>query len=99
MKMIYITSNISVFPQVREMLDTLMIDSYQVIERAWSKSPKGDKRFDDPVWPGYNVIIFVQTDNNNCLKITSKLKIINDNAHNDNELITGAEWSLDKLNS
>ena len=97
MKMIYITANISMLPQIREVLDGLNINSYQVIERAWSKSPQGDKRFDDPVWPGYNAILFVQTDESHCQQIASKIKVLNKNAHNENEFITWAEWSLDKF--
>ena len=95
--MLYITVNISVLNQILEILEKHSAKSYQVIERTWAKPLKGQKRFDDAVWPGYNAIIMLQADNALLKLVTLDLRHLNDTAHNDNELITWADWELNSF--
>lgn len=98
MIMLYLTANISMLDQIRSALDLCGAESYQVIERAWAKSVKGDKRLDNAVWPGYNLVIFAQLEESVFSKVEKAVKEMNQKAHNDNELITWASWELNNFN-
>lgn len=96
MKMIYITCNVSVREPLLKMLEKNDVKDYQVIEQLTAKSIKGDPRFNTPVWPGYNSAIFIQFNSDDRAKeIIKELKEFNQNAFNDNELITVCSWTLD----
>ncbi|MDA3778885.1 MAG: hypothetical protein PF487_01405 [Bacteroidales bacterium] len=96
MKMIYISCNVSVREPLLKKLENNNVKDYQVIEKITAKSMKGDPRFDNAVWPGYNSAIFIQaSDDERTKEIIALLKDFNDKAFNDNELITVASWTLD----
>ena len=96
MKMIYITCNVSFREPLLKMLEKNDVKDYQVIEQLTAKSIKGDPRFNTPVWPGYNSAIFIQFNSDDRAKeIIKELKEFNQNAFNDNELITVCSWTLD----
>lgn len=95
MKMIYITANISVLPQIKEILEDIKVNSYQIVERAAAKPERGDRRMDTAVWPGYNSIVFVQVDQEKHQLLNQKLLAVNQQVANDNELIFWASWQLE----
>lgn len=97
MKMLYITANVSVLSELIELLERVDAKSYQVIEKAWAKPLKGDKRFDNAVWPGYNFVINTQVEGDQFDSIIAEIKKMNNNIQNENELITWAGWNLDSF--
>ncbi len=96
MKMVYITCNVSVRDPLLKMLEENNIKDYQVIEQVPAKSVKGDPRLNTAVWPGYNSSILVQfSDDVRAKEIIQKIKVFNQKAFNDNELVTLCSWTLD----
>jgi hypothetical protein len=82
---------------VTNLLDNNNVIEYQVTDKVIAKSVKGSPRFDTAVWPGYNVIITLQVENNEKAKeILGLLKEFNrNNAANPDELLTVCSWEAD----
>ncbi len=96
MKMVYATCNVSVREPLLKMPEENNIKDYQVIEQVIAKPVKGEPRFNTAVWPGYNCSIFMQFNNDDqANQIMKKIKELNQQAFNDNELITACSWTLD----
>ncbi|MFO7828662.1 MAG: hypothetical protein R6V23_08585 [Bacteroidales bacterium] len=96
MKMIYVTCNVSVREPLIRMLEKNSVKDYQVIEQVTAKPMKGDPRFNTAVWPGYNSAIVMQFNSDERAgEIMQKIRDFNQNAFNDNELVTACSWTLD----
>jgi hypothetical protein len=96
MKIVYITCNVSVREPLLKMLEENNIKDYQVMEQVPAKSVKGDPRLNTAVWPGYNSSILIQfSDDIRAKEIMQKIKVFNQKAFNDNELVTACSWTLD----
>jgi len=94
--MIYLTCNVSIKEALLKMLEENDVKDYQVIDEVIAKSVKGEPRFNTAVWPGYNSSIFMQfSDDNRAKDLMQKIKDLNKNAFNENELITACSWTLD----
>jgi hypothetical protein len=83
--------------QVIAIIDEHEITGYQVTDKVIARSPKGAPRYDTPVWPGYNVIITIQTnDDEKASELIKKLKTFNkEAAGTDDELLTVCAWGMD----
>jgi hypothetical protein len=96
MKMVYVTFNVSVSEPFLKMLQENNIKDYQIIEQVIAKPVKGVPKFNTAVWPGYNSSIFMQFNNDDQAKqIMEKIKEFNQQAFNENELVTACSWTLD----
>lgn len=98
MKMLYCTCNVAVLPRVQILCEELKIKSYQVIDRVLSKNRSGDHRFNDEVWPGYNVVLLFQFNNDdNCQRLYDRLEQYNADTDNANERLTVCTWCLENF--
>jgi hypothetical protein len=77
-------------------LDETGADEYQVIDHVTVKNRKGEPRFNTPVWPGYNAIVMVPSENILAAKILDMINSMNLLVVNENELITVMSWNLDQ---
>ncbi len=94
--MIYCTCNVSKLDMLLKTLEEFDIYNYQVIEQVTAKSIKGNPRFNTAVWPGYNSAVIIQVEQDEKVKtIADKIKKMNSEAYNENELITFCSWTLD----
>jgi hypothetical protein len=85
-----------VLEEVIKILEDNNIRDYQVIEQVTVKNKKGDHRFNNPVWPGYNSAVLMQiSEQSKVDQLIRKLKEYNQQAFNDNELVTVCGWSLE----
>ncbi|PID90636.1 MAG: hypothetical protein CSA97_01875 [Bacteroidetes bacterium] len=98
MKMVYVTCNVGVAPVVQRMCEELEIKSYQVVNHVLAKNRKGDHRFNDEVWPGYNAILLFQFSDPALYDVfMARLASYNEQVDNPNELLTVASWGLDQF--
>jgi hypothetical protein len=83
--------------QVIAILEEAEITGFQVTDRVIARSIKGAPRYDTPVWPGYNVIFTIQTDNDEkAASLTEKLRAFNSEAAGtDDELLTVCSWNME----
>lgn len=97
MKFIFITCNVSVSERIISLLDENNVSDYQVADHVTAKNILGDPRFDTAVWPGYNVMITMQIDEDQKAgTILGILKQFNrDSSSNEEELLTVCSWSMD----
>lgn len=96
MKMIYCTCNVAVLEPLLKMLDENNVRDFQVVEQVTAKNKKGDHRFNNPVWPGYNSTVFIQiTEDEKAKLVMQKIREFNRNAFNDNELVTACMWTIE----
>lgn len=94
MNIVYVSCNVSIKESIKDLLDNLKINSYQIIEQVPAKSPVDNPRFNTPVWPGYNCIFYVQISVDETADLITQLKNHNKNAINKSELITVCSWKL-----
>ncbi len=93
MKMVYISCNISVLSEIKEILTKCEMKSWQVIENAAGKFPTGDPRMNDAIWPGVNSIIFVQPSNEEKYKsLVEAIKEKNKTLYNEDERVLLISW-------
>jgi hypothetical protein len=97
MKFIFCTCNVSTSEMVVNLLDAHKVSDYQITDRVIARSSKGTPRFDNPVWPGYNVIITMQfSDDNQADIVINALRGFNKNIPSgDDELISVCSWIMD----
>jgi len=83
---------------VTNILDTNDINNYQVADKIIAKNIKGAPRFDTAIWPGYNVTITTQIeDNEKAAKLLDLLRDFNKkNSSNCDELLTVCSWEMDQ---
>lgn len=97
MKFIYCTCNVSVSERIITLLEANQVHDYQLIDRVIAKNVIGDPRFDTAVWPGYNVTITMQFNNDEkAAMVIEVLRQFNrESAFNNDELLTVCSWNLD----
>ncbi|PIE84523.1 MAG: hypothetical protein CSA07_02090 [Bacteroidia bacterium] len=94
--MVYVTCNVTVTTAVQRMCEELGIKSYQMVNHVLAKNRRGDHRFDNGVWPGYNAIILLQlADPALYDRLMARLASHNEQADNPNERLTVASWDLE----
>ena len=94
--MIYCTCNVSVLDEIVKILEADHIRDYQIIEQVTVKNKKGDHRFNNAVWPGYNSAVIMQINEESKVEqLLQSLKTYNSKVYNDNELVTVCGWSLE----
>jgi len=83
--------------QVISLIEENGMNAFQVCEGVTARSPKGAPRFDTPVWPGYNVVITIQADNDDKASVLiEKFKLFNSEiAGTDDELLTVCSWNME----
>jgi hypothetical protein len=83
--------------RVVNLLDTNHVTDYQINEKVIARSRTGAPRFDNPVWPGYNVNITMQfNDDNSATAIIEILRDFNKTiSSSGDELITVCSWKMD----
>jgi hypothetical protein len=96
MKMIYCSCDISMLEVLLLKLDEVGAPEYQVIDHVTVKNRRGEPRFNTAVWPGYNAIVMVPSENELATKIIKEIASMNLSVVNENELITTMSWSLDQ---
>jgi hypothetical protein len=81
---------------IKTVLTENNVRSYQITDKVIALGPKGSPRFDTAIWPGYNVTITMQIeDDNKAAEIIRQLKDINaDSGINDDELVTVCSWEI-----
>lgn len=87
MKMIVIACNLSILERIIDLINSLKIDSWQVIENVQGKLPSSNPRMNSPVWPGYNALVLIQTDVRAAEKIKAACTLLNEQSHNQQELL------------
>lgn len=97
MKFIYCTCNISILERVKELIENAEVRDYQIIDKVTAKSVKGQPRFNDAVWPGYNIIISMQiADDKKAETVLKTLQNFNKEiAFNEDEYITACSWNME----
>lgn len=81
---------------VRDILDRNRVKSYQIADRVLAMNETGSPRFDNAVWPGYNVNITIQiSDNEKASDILKQLQDLNEETSNNDELIAVFSWKSD----
>ncbi|HPX05258.1 MAG: hypothetical protein JW783_01835 [Bacteroidales bacterium] len=96
MKIIYCTCNVSVIESLLQTLDSCNVRDYQIVEQVTVKNKKGDHRFNNPVWPGFNSAVIMQiSDDDKAKSVMAAVKDMNRTAFNDNELVTACMWTMD----
>jgi len=94
--MIYCTCNVSVLEQLTELLEKCNIRDFQIFNMVTAKNKKGDPRFNNPVWPGYNSSVLMQvSEENKVIKVIQSITEHNKSVINEDELITVCTWKLD----
>lgn len=83
--------------QVLALLDESGVTCYQVLDNVVSKNIKGAPRFNTPVWPGYNVIINIQVNNDDKASgLIEQLRAFNsETAGAEDELLTVCSWGME----
>jgi hypothetical protein len=83
--------------QVISILEENEVTGFQVTDKVTAKSLKGAPHFDTPVWPGYNVIITIQiNDDEKASGLIGRLRTFNqESAGTDDELITVCSWTME----
>lgn len=93
--MLYCTCNISVLEALLEIIEDCNIREYQVIDQVKAKNKKADPRFNDPVWPGYNAVVFMQVKEQSKVDLLAeRLRCFNQEAFNPAELVTFCAWPM-----
>lgn len=96
MKIIYISCNVSLLNEITKILNNNGADSYQIIEQVMSVGKIGNPKLNNFVWPGYNSVIIVTTENIDTYKnLIENLKNYNKNAELDDEKVTVASWNIE----
>ncbi|WP_373835130.1 PG0541 family transporter-associated protein [Bacteroides heparinolyticus] len=96
MKMIYCTCNVSKLDILLKALEELDVSDYQVVEQVIAKNRKGAPRFNTAIWPGYNSVITLQVrEEEKVRSLAEKIKKMNAESYNEDELITFCSWTLD----
>ena len=95
MKMVYCSCNVSVLPELIEMIEKCEINNYQISKEVIGKSVIGDPRMNTAIWPGHNSTLICQAEDNLVEKLIGNVKKYNEEAYNDNENITLATWGID----
>jgi len=81
---------------VRDILDRKNIKNYQIADKVMAMSEKGSPRFDNAIWPGYNVNITIQIpDDDKAFDILNQLSELNNETSNNDELIAVSSWKSD----
>ena len=94
--MIYCTCNVSILEQLTDLLEKRYIRDFQVFDMVTAKNKKGDPRFNNPVWPGYNSSVLMQVSEEDKIKnVIQSIREHNKSAINDDELITVCTWKLE----
>lgn len=97
MKMIYLTCNVSVREPLLAKLEENGVEDYQIIEQVPAKNVRGVPRLNTAVWPGHNSSIFLQfSDDQRAREILDLVRAFNQEAYNENELVTACSWTLDE---
>jgi len=97
MRIIYISCNVSLLNDIKELLDKCKVDCYQIVEQAMSVNKIGDPRLNNAVWPGYNSLFFINTNSNQIYKnLISELKQYNKSVDMPDEKITVSSWKTDE---
>lgn len=75
------------------------INSFQITDRVIAMTPTGSPRFDTAIWPGYNVNITMQIDDNDkASSLLRQLKNLNTSSgSNDDEMITACSWEMESF--
>jgi hypothetical protein len=83
--------------QVLALLEKNEVPGYQVTDNVISKNVKGAPRFNTPVWPGYNVIITIQINNDDKASgLIEQLRAFNrDTSGAEDELLTVCSWGME----
>ena len=97
MKMVYCTCNVSILEDLLHVLEEQNISDYQIYDKVRAKNRKGSPRLDNAVWPGHNATVMMQIqDKEKVSSLAEAIKAMNNNAINDNELVTFCSWALDE---
>lgn len=96
MRIVYISCNVSILPDIIKILNKVDVDSYQVIDKVNSVQQNGNPRLNTAIWPGYNSVIFVSIDNNDIYnKLIQYLKLHNSDSDLKDEKIMVCSWQTD----
>lgn len=79
------------------LLDTNHVTDYQINEKVIARGRTGSPRFDNPVWPGYNISITMQfDDDDSAAAVIDILRDFNKTISSSrDELITVCSWKMD----
>ena len=78
------------------MLEKYSIRDFHVIDKVTAKNKKGEPRFNNPVWPGYNSSDLMQVSEEDKVKnVILSIREHNKSAINNDELITVCTWKLE----
>ncbi len=95
MKFIYLACNVSKLEQLEDLIRKEKINSYQIVENANGCQPSGNPRMNNPVWPGHNSIVFIQTDDKKTAILFKMLKEMNRNIVNESERVLAVSWNCE----
>ena len=96
MKMVMLTFNISKSAEIIEVLRAEGVKNWQLINEVTGETGKGNPRLNTPVWPGKNSVIYVPLrDDEKAVQLIGRIKAINSEAYNEDELVMLQSWTLD----
>ena len=97
MKFIFCTFSVSILDEITNLIDSMGVKNYQVIEHALSTSGDTAPRLDTPVWPGHDSIITIQLiDDQKAKQIINKLKEYNKEiSPGKDENVTVCSWEME----
>jgi len=97
MKMIWCTCNVSMLDRLTAIITKTGIDSWQVVGEVAGKIPGSDPRMDTPVWPGFNSVVSIQTDEIHMVTLQKELGALNDTVLNQDERIYCWAWNVEEI--
>ena len=94
MTMIQLIVNIAMRDEITGLLNDAGMTSWQAVEPATGRTPLGEPRMNDAIWPGYSTLFFIPCSNEAATDLLKRLSDFNDGLTNDDERVTAAAWPL-----
>ena len=98
MKHVNIHCDVAQANEIIEILEECLISAFQILDNVKVKNRIGDPRMNNPIWPGYNVLIMTQIrEQSKFEQLMHKIKGYNIKVTHLDQLIMLEAWDIDTL--
>ncbi|HAL64196.1 MAG: hypothetical protein XD81_1103 [Bacteroidetes bacterium 38_7] len=98
MKHVNIHCDVAQANEIIDILEQCQISAFQILDNVKVKNRIGDPRMNNPIWPGYNVLIMTQIRKQAKYdQLIQKIKDYNNRVTHLDQLIMLEAWDLDTL--
>jgi hypothetical protein len=98
MKHVNIHCDVAQANEIIDILEQCQISAFQILDNVKVKNRIGDPRMNNPIWPGYNVLIMTQIRNQAKYdQLIQKIKDYNNRVTHLDQLIMLEAWDIDTL--